>query len=170
MSGFHPNDPGIVARASGAIPVDAPGHEGSVPVGRATLHRLPRYDDPRGTVVVHETPGRLPFVPARIFEVFNVPASEMRGDHAHRRCHQLIVALTGSVVVIVDDAAERFRVRLDAPDLGLHIPPMTWSIQTEFGPAARVLVVASEPYDRAEYIDDYAEFTRRAGGGRGGVA
>ena len=158
MSGFHPNDPGITSRAQGAATVTTP-CSGSVPVGPATLHRFPRFDDIRGSVVVSQAPGHLPFVPVRMFQVFDVPAGELRGDHAHRRCHQLIMVLSGAVSVVVDDGRDRYRVVLDAPELGLHLPPMTWAIQSEFEPATRMLVLASEPYDRAEYIDDYAEFT-----------
>jgi len=157
-SSFHPNDPGIVHRTQGASQVAAPIEQGTVRVGPAQLHFLPRFDDARGTIVVNQAPEELPFVPTRIFQVFDVPAGEMRGDHAHRRSHQFIMALTGSVVVVVDDGSERCSVELDEPHLGLHIPPMTWSIQMEFDRAARILVLASEPYDRAEYIDDYDEF------------
>ena len=160
MTTFHPNDPGIVDRARGAVPVSAPAAGGRLDVGAARLYRLPRYDDPRGSIVVNQAPEHLPFVPVRMFQVFDVPTGELRGDHAHRRCHQLIMALTGALAVVVDDGADRFRVRLDAPELGLHVPPLTWSIQAEFEPGTRMLVLASEPYDRAEYIDDYAEFQR----------
>ena len=157
-SSFHPNDPGIVHRIQGAPRVAAPRTRGVVQAGPARLHLLPRFDDARGTIVVNQAPEELPFVPARIFQVFDVPDGEMRGDHAHRRSHQFIMALTGSVVVVVDDGTQRCSVVLDEPHLGLHVPPLTWSIQMEFSPTSRVLVLASEPYDRAEYIDDYAEF------------
>lgn len=157
-SSFHPNDPGIVARTQGAASVAAPSSRGVVRVGPARLHCLPRFDDARGTIVVNQAPDELPFVPTRIFQVFDVPAGEMRGDHAHRRSHQFIMALTGSVAVVVGDGRHRWRVVLDQPHLGLHVPPLTWSIQMDFDPSARLLVLASEPYDRAEYIDDYDEF------------
>jgi hypothetical protein len=156
---FHPNAADIERRADGAVHVASPVEQGVVAAGPAWLHRLPRFDDPRGTIVVNQAPEQLPFVPTRIFQVFDVPEGEMRGDHAHRRCHQFIMALTGSVLVVVDDGRQRFSVRLDEPHLGLHVPPLTWSIQRDFAPGSRVLVLASEPYDRAEYIDDYAEFT-----------
>lgn len=161
---FHPNAADIVRRVDGAVPVASPVGQGVVAAGPAWLHRLPRFDDPRGTIVVNQAPDQLPFVPTRIFQVFDVPEGEMRGDHAHRRCHQLIMALTGSVVVVVDDGRQRWSVRLDEPHLGLHVPPMTWSIQKDFAPGSRVLVLASEPYDRAEYLDDYAEFTAEVDG------
>ena len=161
---FHPNAADIERRADGALHVASPVEQGVVTAGPAWLHRLPRFDDPRGTIVVNQAPEQLPFVPTRIFQVFDVPDGEMRGDHAHRRCHQFIMALTGSVVVVVDDGRRRWSVPLDEPHLGQHIPPLTWSIQKEFAPGSRVLVLASEPYDRAEYLDDYAEFTAEVDG------
>jgi UDP-2-acetamido-3-amino-2,3-dideoxy-glucuronate N-acetyltransferase len=167
LSTFHPNDPGITERATGAVHLDGLREPGRMAVGRATLHRLPRYDDPRGTVVVNQAPDQLPFVPRRVFHVFNVPEGEMRGDHAHRRCHQFIMAISGSVVVVVDDTSERFSIRLDSPDQGLHIPPLVWSIQRDFEPDAQVMVFASEPYDRSEYIDDFDEFTGIVAAGPG---
>lgn len=161
-SSFHPNEPDIDQRVRGAVRVPAPSQRGVVEVGAARLHRLPRFDDPRGSIVVNQAPDELPFVPRRIFQVFDVPTGEMRGDHAHRRCHQFIMALTGSFEVVVDDGEHRHCVRLDEPHLGLHVPPFTWSVQMEFSETARVLVLASEPYDRAEYLEDYAEFVAAA--------
>lgn len=158
MAAFHPNDPGITTRAGGASLVVAPAAVGTVDVAGAHLHRLPRFDDPRGSIVVGEAPAHLPFAPTRLFVVRDVPAGEMRGDHAHRRCHQFILALSGSVDVVVDDGNGRGRVRLDEAELGLHVPPMVWSIQRDFSPDAQVLVLASVAYDRAEYIDDHDEF------------
>jgi hypothetical protein len=159
VSSFHPNSPGALDRTRGAIAVASPAAIGSVAVGRSRLHRLPHFDDPRGSIVVNQAPDNLPFIPTRLFQVFDVPPGELRGDHAHRRCHQLVMALTGSVLVIAEDVHGRYRVELDAPDLALHIPPLTWAIQLEFSPEARILVLASEPYDRAEYLDDYEEFS-----------
>ncbi len=158
MSAFNPNAADIADRVTSATPVEPPPSGDSVPVGRATCHRFPSHHDVRGSIVVSQAPVHLPFVPARMFQVFDVPAGELRGDHAHRRCHQMIVPLVGSVAVVVVDAASRFRIELDHPDLGLHVPPMTWTIQMDFSSDARVLVLASEVYDRSEYIDRFTEF------------
>ncbi len=163
MAAFHPNEPGIEERASGGTVVVPTAEPGRRPVGPATLHRVPRFDDRRGTVVVNQAPDDLPFATTRMFRVLDVPRGEMRGDHAHRRCHQFIVALAGSVEVVVDDGRARWRTTLDSPDLGLHVPPMTWTIQTGFRPGTQVLVLASEPYDRAEYIEDRDEFDALVG-------
>lgn len=158
MTTFHPNSPDALDRTQRADIVRAPAAVGSVPVGCSRLHRLPSFSEPRGSIVINQAPDHLPFVPTRLFQVFDVPTSELRGDHAHRRCHQFVMALSGSVSVVLEDAHGRFRVELETADLGLHIQPLTWAIQFGFSPEARVLVLASEPYDRAEYIDDYGEF------------
>jgi acetyltransferase-like isoleucine patch superfamily enzyme len=100
----------------------------------------------------------LPFAPRRSFLVYNVPSIEIRGEHAHRSCHQLLVAVSGSLRVGLDDGLHRDDVHLDSPAVGLHIPPMVWGIQYRFSPDAILLVLASEPYDASEYIRDYDEF------------
>jgi hypothetical protein len=100
----------------------------------------------------------LPFVPRRAFTVFRVPGEEVRGEHAHRRCHQLLIATAGHLRVLVDNLQDRRSVALDSPDRGLHIPPMTWGVQFGFSADAVLLVLASRPYDADDYIRDYEEF------------
>lgn len=159
-SSFNPNEPGIVERTVAAVHRSAPLGVGTTDLGvnGAQFARVPRFDDSRGSLVVNASGGDLPFTPCRIFQVFNVPVGEMRGDHAHRRCHQYLIAPHGVVDVVVDDGTRRVKITLDCPELGLHIPPLTWGIQSRFSPDALLLVLASEPYDRAEYITDYVEF------------
>jgi acetyltransferase-like isoleucine patch superfamily enzyme/dTDP-4-dehydrorhamnose 3,5-epimerase-like enzyme len=127
-------------------------------VGEVTVHRLKLVKDLRGNLSVGEFPTDLPFAPKRYFLVFDVPSAEGRGGHAHRRCHQFVVCVKGSCSVVVDDGREREEVRLDAPNLGLHLPPMTWGIQYKYSSDAVLLVFASEPYDPADYIRDYDSF------------
>ena len=159
MSKFHPNDPGIEDRCRGAKRVELPPGLAAVEAGPATLQRVPRYDDERGTLVVNQSPGDLPFSPARMFQVFGVPQGEMRGDHAHHRCHQYLIAVRGVIDVVVDDGrGHRAEVTLDSPELGLHIPPLVWAIQRRFAGDALLIVLASEPYDRSEYIDHYDHY------------
>jgi UDP-2-acetamido-3-amino-2,3-dideoxy-glucuronate N-acetyltransferase len=161
-SSFAENEPGILDRASGATVVEAGAGVGTWPTGvfGCGLFRVPRFDDNRGSLVVNASPGDLPFTPVRIFQVFNVLAGEMRGDHAHRRCHQYLIAAHGEVDMVIDDATSRSLIRLSTPELGLHIPPLVWGIQTRFSHDALLVVLASELYDRHEYITEYAEFLR----------
>lgn len=133
------------------------GHDGG-----ARLHRMPRFMDLRGSLSVGEFERDLPFAPRRYFLVFGVPSRETRGEHAHRECHQFLVCVHGSVRVLVDDGRRRREFGLDAPDLGLHLPPMTWGTQYRYSADAVLLVFASHAYDPADYIRSYDEFLAEA--------
>jgi dTDP-4-dehydrorhamnose 3,5-epimerase-like enzyme len=100
----------------------------------------------------------VPFLPRRYFMVFDVPGKDVRGEHAHHRCHQFLVCARGAVAVVADDGENSEEVTLDAPNLGLYLPPMTWATQYKYSPDALLLVFASDLYDPADYIRDYDEF------------
>jgi UDP-2-acetamido-3-amino-2,3-dideoxy-glucuronate N-acetyltransferase len=129
-------------------------------VGGVGLYRTPRVEDMRGNLTVGEFGRNLPFVPKRYFMVFDVPSAEVRGEHAHRQCHQLLVCARGKLSVVVDDGKQREEFVLDRPELGLHIPPLVWATQYRYSDDAVLLVFASEFYDAADYIRDYDEFLR----------
>ncbi len=115
-------------------------------------------EDARGRLTGGAFPGELPFPPVRYFVLFDVPEGQARGEHAHRECHQFFVALGGSVTVAVDDGVTVEEIVLDRPDAGLHVPPMVWTKLFNFTAGGLLLVLASGPYDPAEYIRSYAEF------------
>lgn len=129
-------------------------------VGGARLVHLTRADDMRGSLAASELTQDLPFVPRRFFVVYHVPSAEARGEHAHRSCHQFLICVAGSVVVLVDDGAGRAQVVLDDPGLGLYMPPMVWGTQYAHSPDAILAVLASDPYDSNDYVRDYDEFLR----------
>jgi len=131
-------------------------------VGGVTLHDLPVIQDMRGSVSVGEVERQVPFRPKRYFLVFDVPGREVRGEHAHKTCHQFLVCISGSCAVLVDDGSSRREVSLDRPSLGLYLPPMVWSVQYKYTEDAKLLVLASEYYDPDDYIRDYAEYRRLA--------
>lgn len=122
------------------------------------LHWFPLVNDLRGNLVVGETSLDLPFVPQRFILVFGVPTAETRGAHAHLRCHQMLVCVSGRVRVAVDDGSVREEFQLDRPELGLYVPAMTWATQFDYSADAVLLVLASEPYDSDEYLRDYDSF------------
>lgn len=125
---------------------------------------MPLFEDERGKLSFGEVGKQLPFSPVRYFLVFDTGGrGTVRGGHAHRRCGQFLVAVSGCVMVITDDGTKREEHRLDHPGIGLHIPPEVWAEQRYEGPDARLLVLASETYDPAEYINDYGEFLKLAG-------
>jgi len=119
---------------------------------------LPLIEDERGSLVFAEVEQLLPFAPQRFFVVHSVPNSQVRGEHAHKELHEFVVALKGSVKIsIMNSDAERIFV-LDDPTMGLHIPPMTWRVLSEYSLDAILLVLASDKYDPDDYIRDLNEF------------
>ena len=129
------------------------------------LHVLREVRDARGDLCAAEVGRDVPFPVQRSFLVYNVPSAETRGEHAHRRCAQFLMAVRGSLRVAVDDGVAREEFTLHQPNLGLVLPPMVWAAQYRYSADAVLLVLASDPYDPADYIRDYAEFLRavRAG-------
>ncbi|MDB5797085.1 MAG: isomerase [Paucimonas sp.] len=123
-----------------------------------TLHRLPYIIDVRGNLTVGEFGRSVPFVPKRYFLVLGVPDAELRGEHAHRRCHQFLVCVAGSIAVVADDGNNRQEFVLDRPEIGLYVPAMTWAIQYKYTSNAVLAAFASEFYEEADYIRDYKEF------------
>jgi len=120
-----------------------------------TIHRLPAFEDIRGRLVAAEMAEVLPFKPARFFLVHTVPGSEVRGEHAHRRCEQFLVCVKGSVHVLVDDGTSRQEIVLDRPEIGIDVKPLVWGTQYKYSADAVLLVFASHPYDADDYIRDY---------------
>jgi acetyltransferase-like isoleucine patch superfamily enzyme len=146
-------DPSVAPVGSDAPPLPA----GPL-VGGARLIPITVAQDLRGSLAAVEMSTDLPFAPARFFSVFGVPSKDVRGEHAHRECSQVLVCLRGSVRCIVDDGDRRDEVVLDSPRLGLYMPPMTWGTQFGYSADAVLAVFASHPYDGADYIRDYDEF------------
>jgi UDP-2-acetamido-3-amino-2,3-dideoxy-glucuronate N-acetyltransferase len=131
-----------------------------------TVHRLPIAEDLRGRLSAGEVGAHIPFAPNRYFVVFDVPGKHVRGEHAHRQCHQFLVAVRGSITVVVDDGTNAEEVVLDEPNVGIYVPPGVWAIQYRYSPDAVLLVLASHPYDPADYVRDYDEFIRTVAGAR----
>jgi UDP-2-acetamido-3-amino-2,3-dideoxy-glucuronate N-acetyltransferase len=138
--------------SAGAASPDTPG------VGGVRLIDLHSVSDLRGNLSVAEVGAQLPFAPKRIFFVHDVPTAEVRGEHAHRRLEQVLICVSGTVSVVVDDGSARAEFTLDSVDRALHIPPRVWAIQYAYTNDAVLLVLASEEYDSDEYIRDYGEF------------
>jgi acetyltransferase-like isoleucine patch superfamily enzyme/dTDP-4-dehydrorhamnose 3,5-epimerase-like enzyme len=148
-----------------AAPV-APPATGEVPLGvrGVTLERRPVIRDMRGNLTAREVGQGLRFVPRRYFIVHDVPTKEVRGEHAHRTLHQVLVCIRGSVTVLVDDGVHRQETVLDSPELALHVPPMVWCVQYKYTPDAALLVLASDVYDPDDYVRDYEQFLRELRG------
>jgi UDP-2-acetamido-3-amino-2,3-dideoxy-glucuronate N-acetyltransferase len=133
-------------------------------VGGATLHHLRLVRDMRGDLAAGEYEREIPFTPRRYFMVFNVPTREVRGEHAHRACHQFLICVRGSCGILLDDGANRRELTLDSPDLGVYMPAMVWGTQYRYSSDAILLVFASEYYEASDYIRSYAEFRQLTSG------
>lgn len=144
--------PSAAPIAGTAVPEDLPGGARVLSFTRAT--------DLRGSLVAVDHAADLPFSPQRTFVVYDVPSRDVRGEHAHRKCEQLLVCLRGSVTALVDDGHDRRELLLDRPDRGLHVPAMVWGTQYRYSDDAVLLVYASRPYEDADYIRDYETFLR----------
>ena len=130
----------------------------SIHVKGVTVHALQHIPDLRGNLCVAELGKQLNFETKRLFFVYGVPNTKVRGEHAHKACHQFLICIKGSVHVIVDDAVRKEEIILDRPDLGLHIAPGVWGLQYRYSDDAVLAVLASHPYDEADYMRDYDEF------------
>ncbi len=111
-----------------------------------------------GNITVVTGNETLPFPIRRIYYLYDVPGGEERGGHAHRDLHQLIVAVSGSFEVMLDDGKNKKIVRLNRPDYGLLVTPGIWRELFEFSSGSVCLVLASEVYSENDYLRDYAEF------------
>lgn len=129
-----------------------------IEVKGVTLHEFPLIHDLRGNLTVGEFEKEIPFSPKRYFSVFDVPNKEVRGEHAHKQCHQFLICIKGSCHVVADDGKQRQEFVLDKPNKGIYLPPMTWGIQYKYSSDAVLMVFASEHYDPDDYIRNYSDF------------
>lgn len=127
-------------------------------IENCTLIELPKISDPRGNLTFIEGNHHIPFEIKRVFYLYDVPTGADRGAHAHKQLHQFLICLSGSFDVSLDDGGQKKTVHLNRPWHGLHIPPMIWAAEVNFDPGSVCLVFASDKYDEADYIRDYAQF------------
>ena len=121
---------------------------------------LGKIENDRGNLTVVQSLETVPFDIKRVFYLYDIPGGEARGAHAHKECHQFLVAASGSFEVVLDDGHETRTVYLNRPFKGLHIPPGIWAAEQEFSSGAVCLVLASESYDEADYIRDYEGYLK----------
>ena len=100
----------------------------------------------------------IPFKIERIFYLYDIPGGENRGAHAHKECHQFLVAASGSFEILLDDGKNKRTVVLNRPYFGLHLPPGIWAAEQGFSSGAICLVLTSHKYDENDYIRDYKEY------------
>lgn len=124
----------------------------------ARIIQLPKITDPRGNLSFFEHDSQLPFEIKRSFWIYDVPGGEDRGGHAYKNTEEFIVALSGSIDVVLDDGNEVKTYSLNRSYYGLYVPKMMWREMKNFSTNSLALVVASTEYDENEYIRDYGQF------------
>lgn len=125
-----------------------------------SIIELPKISDRRGNLTPVYSDENIPFDVKRVFYLYDIPGGESRGAHAHKKCHQFLIAASGSFEVVLDDGKNKRTVVLNRPFYGLHIPPGIWAHEQGFSSGSVCLVLASEKYDAEDYIRDYEEFIR----------
>ena len=123
-----------------------------------SIMELPKFHDPEGNLTPVYSNGHVPFDIKRVFYLYDIPGGESRGAHAHKVCHQFLVAASGAFEVVLDDGTNKRTVLLNRPFYGLHIPPGVWAAEQGFSSGSVCLVLASERYDESDYIRTYNDF------------
>ena len=119
---------------------------------------LPKIADPRGNLTFIEGGNHIPFDIQRVYYLYDVPGGGERGGHAHKGLHQLIIAMSGSFDVVLDDGREKKRIHLNRSYSGLYVCPMIWRELDNFSSGSVCMVLASSKYDEDDYYRDYADF------------
>lgn len=122
-----------------------------------TLINIPTIKDIRGNLAVIQTDA-IPFDFKRVYYLFDVPSSAYRGGHSHINQHEVIIALSGSFTVTVNDSKEKNSFLLNKPNLGLYLPTGIWRELENFSSGAVCLVLASDIFDEEDYIRDFDQF------------
>lgn len=124
---------------------------------------LPKISDPRGNLTFIEGQSHIPFDIRRVYYLYDVPGGSERGGHAHKALHQLIVAMSGSFDVVLDDGVQQKRVHLSRSYYGLYVCPMIWRELDNFSSGSVCMVLASNTYDESDYYRDHKEFLQARG-------
>jgi len=125
---------------------------------------LPKISDPRGNLTFIENKSQIPFDIRRIYYLYDVPGGSERGGHAHKELSQLIIAISGSFDVVLNDGDNQKRFHLNRSYEGLYVCPMIWRELDNFSSGSVCLVLASNFYDEADYFRNYDEFISGRGG------
>lgn len=129
-----------------------------VTVYDCSIIQLPKIENRAGNITPIHGCENVPFDIKRVFYSYDIPGGEARGAHAHKECHQFLVAASGSYEVVLDDGVNKRTMTLNRPFYGLHIPPGIWAAEQSFSSGSICLVLASHPYDEDDYIRNYEVF------------
>jgi dTDP-4-dehydrorhamnose 3,5-epimerase-like enzyme len=149
------------------MPSNIVGDEEFMSIEHCRIVNLPKISDLRGNLTFIEGGRHIPFAIARVYYLYDVPGGSERGGHAHKELQQLIIAMSGSFDVILDDGENKKRIHLNRSYNGLYVCPMIWRELDNFSSGSVCMVLASNRYDEADYYRNYADFMRaRSRGGQ----
>lgn len=131
-------------------------------IDQSRLIELPKIEDPRGNLTFVENSRHIPFDMKRVYYLYDVPGGATRASHGHKKLHQLMIAMSGSFDVTLDDGFEKKRYHLNRSYHGLYIPPMIWRDLDNFSSGAVCMVLASDFYTEDDYYREYADFINAA--------
>lgn len=131
-------------------------------IDKCQVIELPRINEPRGNLTFVESNRHIPFPIQRVYYLYDVPGGAERGGHAHKALHQLIIAMSGSFDIHLDDGKEKKTIHMNRSYNGLYICPMIWREIDNFSSGAVCMVLASDYYDESDYYRKYDEFIRDA--------
>ena len=129
-------------------------------IDQCRLITLERHHHANGNLTVVENDNPIPFKIRRTYYLYDIPGGESRGGHSHRNLHQLLVAISGSFDVTVDDGKDKFTYTLNRPYQGLLVVPGIWRTLQNFSSGSVCLAIASHHFDENDYVRDYEEFLR----------
>lgn len=132
-------------------------------INECRLIGLPKIEDQRGNLTFIEGCNHIPFEIRRVYYLYDVPGGAERGGHAHKDLHQLIVAMSGSFDVVLDDGNEMKRFHLNRSYNGLYVCPMMWRELDNFSSGSVCMVLASNKYDESDYYRNYEEYLTAMG-------
>ena len=132
-------------------------------LSRCRMLDLPKVANPLGNLTFIEGGAHVPFDIQRVYYLYDVPGGAARGGHAHKALHQLIVAMSGSFDVVLDDGRNQQRFHLNRSHQGLYVCPMIWRELDNFSSGSVCMVLASNRYDEADYYRDYTDYLRAQG-------
>ena len=122
------------------------------------LINLPKITDARGNLTFVEGGNQIPVDIQRVYFLYDVPGGAQRGGHAHKDLHQVIIAMSGSFDVLLDDGTNKKRVHMNRSYNGLYVCPMIWRELDNFSSGSVLMVLASNKYDESDYYREYADF------------
>jgi len=125
---------------------------------KAKIIQLPKILDDRGNLTFIEGENHIPFEIERTYWIYDVPGGEKRGGHAYKELYELVIALSGSFDVVLDNGKEKQTFSLNRSYYGLYIPKMIWRQVENFSTNALALILASDKYNENDYIRDYKQF------------